>query len=352
MNSLSKIKNKELLEHFSVIVSKEKMAIADVVAYVAELYQRRLYLEEGYSSLFSFLTEKYGYSGSAAYRRIQSAKISLLFPTVVELLRSGKINLMTLSLVEPHVTKENGENILQEVIGKNKEDVEYYLSNHFFIKERVQDKIRRLPVIKKEFNPCHSGSAEEGEGTEAICTSPKESSNQDLGLRLDLCEKDDLERRRVKIEFVADEGVATKIERSKELLRRKYPQGKLEDIVNEALDALLEKKDPERKILRIGLKERKASTPMKEGKHEQKSQVSSRYISQGLRRAIWRRDKGQCTFQSKDGKYCHETRMLEIDHIEPYSLGGKTEAQNLRLLCAAHNQVRSHKTFGFIQDRK
>jgi 5-methylcytosine-specific restriction endonuclease McrA len=38
--------------------------------------------------------------------------------------------------------------------------------------------------------------------------------------------------------------------------------------------------------------------------------------------------------------------LLQIDHIKPYALGGTHDPENLRVLCAAHNQHEARKTFG------
>ncbi|MBI4040515.1 MAG: HNH endonuclease, partial [Deltaproteobacteria bacterium] len=41
-----------------------------------------------------------------------------------------------------------------------------------------------------------------------------------------------------------------------------------------------------------------------------------------------------------------ERAYLEVDHIEPFALGGKAELENLRLLCSTHNRYRAQLTFG------
>src|SRR3989338_3384231 len=141
------------------------------------------------------------------------------------------------------------------------------------------------------------------------------------------------ETRKVKIEFVADEKVAKLIERAKELLRHKYPHGKLEDLVREAFEHLLEKKDPTRKINRDEV--------------EQKiSQSTTRHISGRVKSEVWQRDQGQCTFVSHEGRSCEAKGFLQLDHIRPWALGGKSTSENLRLLCATHNQWRAEETFG------
>ena len=37
---------------------------------------------------------------------------------------------------------------------------------------------------------------------------------------------------------------------------------------------------------------------------------------------------------------------LELDHEQPFALGGSNEAGNLRLVCRRHNQYAAEKAFG------
>ena len=39
--------------------------------------------------------------------------------------------------------------------------------------------------------------------------------------------------------------------------------------------------------------------------------------------------------------YCHSTYLLQVDHVIPWSHGGRTWLPNLVTLCAAHNRVKS-----------
>ncbi len=66
-------------------------------------------------------------------------------------------------------------------------------------------------------------------------------------------------------------------------------------------------------------------------------QSTSRYIPAALKREIWRRDQGRCTYHSPDGQRCSSRFALEVDHVQPMALGGETKLENLRLLCRAHN---------------
>lgn len=57
-----------------------------------------------------------------------------------------------------------------------------------------------------------------------------------------------------------------------------------------------------------------------------------------VRLAVWLRDGGKCElcgFLPIDGEH-------HLDHITPWSAGGADTSDNLRLLCAYHNQLRSN----------
>ncbi len=70
-----------------------------------------------------------------------------------------------------------------------------------------------------------------------------------------------------------------------------------------------------------------------------------------LRRAIFQRDR-TCTYQDrKTGKRCGSSYGLEVDHRQPYAMGGRTDEQNLRLLCRAHHRFVTHEAFPVIRRR-
>lgn len=67
----------------------------------------------------------------------------------------------------------------------------------------------------------------------------------------------------------------------------------------------------------------------------------SRSIPVAARREVWRRDRGRCSYVDRhSGRRCGSRFFLEIDHIDPYALGGSAEPDNLRLLCGAHHRHR------------
>ena len=72
-----------------------------------------------------------------------------------------------------------------------------------------------------------------------------------------------------------------------------------------------------------------------------KSCAWGRAISAGVRRQVWQRDGGRCSYvDPQTGRRCNSTHLIEIDHIVPHALGGGADPGNLRLLCGAHHHHR------------
>src|SRR5207247_7810174 len=73
---------------------------------------------------------------------------------------------------------------------------------------------------------------------------------------------------------------------------------------------------------------------------------NSRRASAAVRREVWKREGGQCTFVGADGRRCTERSNLHFAHETAYARGGPTTAANLRVRCAAHNAYEADLDFG------
>lgn len=82
--------------------------------------------------------------------------------------------------------------------------------------------------------------------------------------------------------------------------------------------------------------------------------TNPRHIPANVRRAVYERDGGRCTFIADDGHRCEARHHLHFDHIEPLARGGTSTADNIRLHCRAHNQFQAERTFGagFMQAKR
>ncbi|MCC6649598.1 MAG: HNH endonuclease, partial [Candidatus Eisenbacteria bacterium] len=73
---------------------------------------------------------------------------------------------------------------------------------------------------------------------------------------------------------------------------------------------------------------------------------NGRHIPMPVRRAVWERDGGSCSFLGDKSHRCGETRWLQFDHRVPLARGGRSTLENVRLLCRAHNQHEAERVLG------
>jgi hypothetical protein len=73
---------------------------------------------------------------------------------------------------------------------------------------------------------------------------------------------------------------------------------------------------------------------------------SSRHVPAAVRRAVYERDGGRCRFVDENARRCAAREGLEFHHSYPFGHGGGHGADNLRLLCRAHNQHLAQHDYG------
>jgi hypothetical protein len=79
-----------------------------------------------------------------------------------------------------------------------------------------------------------------------------------------------------------------------------------------------------------------------------------RYIPAPIRREVFERDAGRCTYVDATGQRCRETHCLETHHLQAFGLGGEHEVVNLILRCRAHNALAAEEDFGraFVERKR
>jgi hypothetical protein len=71
-----------------------------------------------------------------------------------------------------------------------------------------------------------------------------------------------------------------------------------------------------------------------------------RYVPAAVRRAVFQRDAGRCTYTDASGQRCRETHALELHHVTAFAQGGEHTEANLTLRCRAHNALAAEADFG------
>ncbi|MFL5379735.1 MAG: hypothetical protein ACJ787_17635, partial [Myxococcales bacterium] len=65
-----------------------------------------------------------------------------------------------------------------------------------------------------------------------------------------------------------------------------------------------------------------------------------------IRRYVYGRDGGRCTFVDGRGHRCKETGFLEFDHLDGFARTHLHDPERIVLRCRAHNQHEAEKMYG------
>ena len=134
------------------------------------------------------------------------------------------------------------------------------------------------------------------------------------------------------------EATREKLVRAQALLRHRVPSGDLAEVLDLALDALLDRVEARK----FG----KTRAP-----RTARACSDGRYVPREVRRKAVASDGMQCSFVAEDGRRCEETGFLELDHVMPVAQGGDAN-DGVRILCRSHNQYERSGSSGVRRCRR
>jgi hypothetical protein len=350
----SRLSDGELVAEVARLVGCERDATASLVAHLAELYGRRLHERAGYASLFTYCTDVLRLSEHEAYDRMRAAKVARRYPAVLELLASGRVNLTTVRLLAPHLTRKNREELLAAACGKRKRQVQELLAARF-PQPDVASTIRKLPAPSMERVPdpvsppvsapvpapvpvpaAGALSMSARDEWPAATAAPTAATPPIGAPPRPLVQP--LSPDRYRITFTASGDTCELLELAKDLLRHTIPSGDSAQIVGRALQVLVE--DLVRRKFAVTQRPRASR-----GQAD-----ASRNVPAEVQRAVFIRDRARCSFIGIGGRRCGERAFLEFHHLIPYAAGGRPTVENIALRCHAHNTYEAEMFYGPIRD--
>lgn len=336
--SLDKLSDRDLIAEVKRLAGCERAATAQLIASLAELDARRLYLGEGCSSLFTYCTQVLHLSEDAAYSRIEVARLSRRCPVVLEYLTAGAVHLTALRLLGPHLTAENSKELLDAARHKSKREIEQLIAR---LRPRpdVPTVVRKLPgatliggsTDARTATPATVPTIAATSATAPAAAAPVLQQSHIPSLRPAVVAP--LAPERYKVQLTVSRETHDKLRRVQDLMRHVTPGGDLAVIFDRALTLLLESL------------ERKKLAAVRRPRPCDAEASRSRHIPAAVRRAVWKRDGGRCAFKGANGR-CTETGFLEFHHVVAYAGGGETSIANVELRCRAHNAYESGQEFG------
>jgi hypothetical protein len=128
------------------------------------------------------------------------------------------------------------------------------------------------------------------------------------------------------------------LQEARALMSHQNPGGEIAPVLKSALQLL---------VAQLEKRKFAARSDSRQGASASDHEASAtRNIPAAVKRAVRERDGSCCTFVGWNGKRCGTRTLLQFDHVEPVARGGRSTVDNLRLRCAAHNQLAAERVFG------
>jgi hypothetical protein len=368
MRDFSHIGNEALVQSFLQLARHSHELCADLLEYLGEVEARKLYAARGHSSMFAMCTRELGFSEAAAYKRIEVSRLARRHPAILESLRKGLVHLSGLKTLAPHFTRDNCADLLAFAAGKSTRDIERYAAS-LDPKPSVPDSIRKLPQPRATQSPTTSvTSAAPPTLPLDVVESPALDVLSTAAPATPISHKasvSPLSGSTCLVRFTASQEFSDKLKEAQALLRHSNPEGKLETILEQALDLLLAKVKKDR--FGVGAKPRapKATdgktsdkgadltqpeaaneAPRTDDKPKTKQPSVSRHIPAKIRREVFEREGGRCTYESENGVRCGETAWLEYEHLDGFARTQEHVASRMTLRCRAHNDLSAEEMYG------
>jgi len=401
---------RDLTTRLADFLRREHTAMAEFLVALADFDRRKLWLELGHASLFSFLRRELGLSAGAAQYRKTAAELVRRFAEVEAALREGHLCLSSVCELSKVITAENCADVLPRFFGLSAREAAAVAVSI----RPVADRPRRDVVTSLRVATLPGAGAEADAGaaaperaevpgagslpggtdsTAGVSAPPFRTSemNETTSLAFRTSETNEttsLAFRTSEMNETASLALRTSETPVTSLAlvpasRQAAPPPKAFTV--EPLDGelsrlhftvsrrFLAKLEATRDALshshagasteelleacmdavlaqyarRKGLVAKpRAASPKAMASASAPAATPSRAIPAAVKRAVWQRAGGRCEWPLEGGGVCGSTVRLEFDHVKPVACGGASTIDNIKVHCRPHNQHAARLVFG------
>jgi hypothetical protein len=299
------------------LLHRERGATADFLVALAEFDRQRLWVQLGHACLFDFLHRELGLSRGAAHYRKVAAHLVQRYPEMVEPLRDGKLCMTVVLEVARVITPENSAVVLPQFFHRSKQE-----AKAIAVEICPATVIPRREVVTEVSRPAKV------QPVERVETHLFQGAAPSAPMKLE-----PLTPSLHRLHMTVSKQFIDKLEAARKGQGHAQPGASAEKVIEAALDLLLAHQAKRRGEVK---KPQQSPRPAKNPGH----------IPAAVRRAVWTRDDGKCTWPIDSGGTCGSTLRLEIDHVVPRARGGPSTIDNCRLTCAMHNQLAARQAYG------
>ena len=348
--SLKHVAGPVLLRDLAVIVAQERSTTATMLAHIAEVDERELYLPTAFPSMYLYCVHELHMSEETAFRRIRVARTARRLPAIFHAIADGRLNLTSVLLLTPHLTAGTVDELIEAATYRTKAQMELLLAGRF-PKPDLPTLVRAIaapaasealavqpvvpsigPNVPTRMEPLAlepvvpSVEPNTVPRVEPLATPP--ATPAAIHPRLTASSPG-----RFALQLTMGQVTHDLLREAQALLGHAVPSGDVEAVLQRALRELVERLRKQKFADCVHVR------PMRVSKN-------ARCIPREIKPAVWKRDDGQCTFVSASGRRCEERANLEFDHVETVARGGDSTSRNIRLLCRAHNNYEAERAYG------
>jgi 5-methylcytosine-specific restriction endonuclease McrA len=326
--------NAALIRELAIHLTQERSTTVALLADLAEVDARKLYVTAGYASMYLYCVQELHMSEDVAYKRICIARTARRFPAAFPMLADGRLNQTAVLLLAPHLAPDNADDLLAAATHKTKPEMESLLAQRF-PQPDLPTLLQAVPTTgatPKLDQPAVAAPAVQLAPERAVASVQVSSPSpvEPLSPRARIAP---LSPERFALQVTITGTAHDLLRQAQALLGHTVPSGDVAQVIERALEALVQK-----------LEKQKFAKCARSG--PRRGTASARHVPAAVKREVFERDRGQCTFLGENGKRCEARTRLEFDHVHPVARGGQATVSGIRLLCRAHNQHAADCTFG------
>ena len=281
-SALKQKPNDALVRRVHELLTQERGTTAELIAHLAEIDDRKLFLPAAYPTMYDYCVGEFGMTDDETCKRIRVARAAQQFPGILEALADGRLHVTAVLLLAPHL-KAGGAELLTAAERKTKSEILELLAERFpkpavpalvtqLAPERVPDEVHLTPGA-------------------ATLPAPERVTPKVTPLAPEM----------YALQVTIDGATRQKSEYAKALLGHQVPSGDLAQVLDRALDALVERLEK-----RFGLGTRRRAG-------HRRAAHGSRHIAMDVRHDVYVRDDGCCTYKSASGRRCQARTRLQFE---------------------------------------
>ncbi len=365
--SLGHLSDSAVLRGLASLVAQDCVTTAAMLAHLAEVDARKLYLPAAYPSMFAYCVGELRVSEDAAFRRLRAARTARAFPMIFPAVAGGRLSLSAVLVLAPYLTRESAAGLVAAAEHKSKAGLEQLLAERF-PQPDLEACVRALApssapahitpspvapstacgtaaIIPDQGQPNVGSAARNQLAPAPVGTPLSPDASPRMGPLPARCVLTPIAPQRFALQVTLSQETHDKLRYAQALLGHAVPSGDIAQVLERALDALIGRLEKRRFA---ACAQSRPRTGLRRGGSNPRS------IPARVRREVWQRDQGRCTFVSDRGRRCEAVRFLEFDHVTPVARGGESNLAGLRLRCRAHNQHAAERVFGrgFMDEKR